>query len=773
MEMKLPRHRPPTQRRLPLPAASRSSSQTLRGSSSPRPQSPSDPITPPPDKPLPLLPARSSSTPPMTRSSTRSSSVYSSTSDFWGPPSPVKSENESIHADVFLQPSFYQSHSTSTPELAGPKQTDLVLEPRKYSPLIPSPSSSPTESKSSSPAPRPSILLPPPPSFPRTPSNWHHVAKLKSFKTVARAVLPSPEESTPFPLLPEEFRAVSKIKPRQSSAAPILQSSSLPRPMSVVNSSSIIDRSTRRNPSIPSIRIDEAEHATEERGRPRDRRRKSSSLDLRKRSRMKGAHKADRTPSPSSSPTRALTADKNYAFAEAGESIVDDIEEDAELLPAPLFTWGRNNFKKHTQQRSDGQITGVSAKATGQPSSGHSRRFGSLTGSGPLSTFMGSHRRRSTSGTIPISPPFAFDTGILADSNDLAATKSFLSPDSSKSIDRQTNVPYHFAFSPPATPQTEFTPGEKDPPPLKTPISHSAHSRTPKPTPQTIAPPSQAHTASEATIPNPGKPSPNSNLANKSAPSLSHSSPSSKYLLPPTSKPFSPLTPNEIALVSQGAAKWGDSLSGSAPHRPKRPIRLPRSTTAPSSAPPASHGASVAGSASAPRKKPGLAGLLGALEKGRGRERQKAVGTGAVVGVHHAHSMSAPVVGRERAGGRGGGDRSAEWIPRPAVKRYPTLASRSEAPRDLKDVPGMVERGAARGGMRLRPEAGMPPGEGGRAESPAASNPRGRRRNEEVARGAGNAVEPGLKQTREEKREEKRKQELKSSIRVVGTETWI
>ncbi|KAL9085111.1 MAG: hypothetical protein Q9165_007755 [Trypethelium subeluteriae] len=380
---------------------------------------------------------------------------------------------------------------------------------------------------------------------------------------------------------------------------------------------------------------------------------------------------------------------------------------------------------------------------------------------------MGSHRRRSTSGTIPISPPFGSDTENLADSNDLAVPQSFVGPGTSKSVERQTNVSYDFAFSLPSTPLTDFTVNKQDSPPLKTPTSHSARSQTPKP--ETLIPASQAQAVAQVPVPNPGKGPPKSNPNSKNVHSPFRPSPLSEYLLSPTPKPFSPLTPGEIALVSKGAAKWGDSLSGSTHHRLKHPLRLPRSRTASSSAPPVSHGAGVAESTSASRKKPGPAGLLGAL----GMVKGKGVGIGAMASVHHAHSISAPLLGKERVGGEGDGDGKAQWVPRPALRRYPTVVSRSEGPRDLEGVLGTVERGGVRGGAGVGAAAGIRGGAAVGADSPALLNPGGRGRNEEVAHGKATGPVSGPKQTRKEKRDEKRKQELKSSIRVVGSETWI
>lgn len=164
--------------------------------------------------------ASSTSPPPRSRSPSpyitrRSSSVYSRTASQWG--SDISSWKSADFADEplpplpMLQPMAY---SVSTPHLGEQLPTPPLLQARAYSPLIISPS--PTASRVSTPSPppqhKPSILLPEPPVSAQVPKKHLRTVSLEK----ARADVHSPGAVH---LLPEELRAQHSIAKSKSHEA--------------------------------------------------------------------------------------------------------------------------------------------------------------------------------------------------------------------------------------------------------------------------------------------------------------------------------------------------------------------------------------------------------------------------------------------------------------------------------------------------------------------------------------------------------------------------
>ena len=159
--------------------------------------------------PTPLIPRRASSnSPPRSRSrssyaSRRSSSVYSRTVSQWGADDAFWGRaafaDEPLPPVPILQPLAY---SASTPQLVARQPTPPPLLPRRYSPIINSPS--PTESRATTPSPAPkhelSVLLPTPPVAAPVPKQHLRTVSLEKAKAAAHA--PGAVH-----LLPEELRA--------------------------------------------------------------------------------------------------------------------------------------------------------------------------------------------------------------------------------------------------------------------------------------------------------------------------------------------------------------------------------------------------------------------------------------------------------------------------------------------------------------------------------------------------------------------------------------
>ncbi|KAK4939660.1 hypothetical protein LTR28_009319, partial [Elasticomyces elasticus] len=190
--------------------------------------------TPPPNqqKPLPPVPLaniRSSTVPgPSTR---RASSVYSRTVSQWvdGGAYEMRKSWQSADfstSDFFLQPTIY---SNSTPQLAERPPSPPLLEPLRYNPHTPSieTSSSTCTTRASTPAPptdsRPSVLLPPRPAV--SPVSLHCVQMVSLDKAQAAA-----QARSAVPLLPEELRAMARARPQFQSSAHSYRTDRAPTP---------------------------------------------------------------------------------------------------------------------------------------------------------------------------------------------------------------------------------------------------------------------------------------------------------------------------------------------------------------------------------------------------------------------------------------------------------------------------------------------------------------------------------------------------------------
>lgn len=159
--------------------------------------------------PTPLIPRRaSSSSPPQSLASSfygarRSSSVYSRTVSQWVPDSVSIRSLDFADAPMPLLPTLQPvAYSASTPQLIERRPTPRLLLPRKYSPLIMTPS--PTVSRSTTPSPPPRHEALPSTSTP--PSSVQATKKKMRIVSLdkAKAAVHSPGA---IHLLPEELRA--------------------------------------------------------------------------------------------------------------------------------------------------------------------------------------------------------------------------------------------------------------------------------------------------------------------------------------------------------------------------------------------------------------------------------------------------------------------------------------------------------------------------------------------------------------------------------------
>ncbi|KAK5172193.1 uncharacterized protein LTR77_003831 [Saxophila tyrrhenica] len=426
--------------------------------------------TPPPNpaKPLPptpLIARRTSHTSPArsknpsSYASRRSSSVYSRTVSQWGgngdddfswtsadfadepmPPLPV------------LQPVAY---SASTPHLGEKSPVQELLQPRIYSPLIFTPS--PTESRdtiASSPARQES------PSFssarqssrkaPKKPVQTISLAQAKANVQAPGAVHLLPEElraqtgkrsRSHEPLRKDSMDMLMPERPPQVPQAPTLLdqngrhlSIALPRQTPSVRIESVVPEagSTVRSPYLQAFKVGTGPERTmqpptsgpqrtsdnnahEERGRPRYRGQRAV-----ERSAYGTKWKIPQSPSPTRGSERE--AAKQYRFPDSPARDTsqhhdtdsdDSIKMKMKLVPRPLFQTkppaklpGAINASP-----SGSSISPRRAGSTRDASRNGSRRSSGSSYPFRLSASRGSsHQRRSTSGSIPISPPSVIST---------------------------------------------------------------------------------------------------------------------------------------------------------------------------------------------------------------------------------------------------------------------------------------------------------------------------------------------------------------------------
>ena len=102
------------------------------------------PANPTESKPLPLVPAKESSSRLASRK--RSSSTYSRAINSWGAPASWRSssnEPSPQSTTIYLQPATFSSEDSQSPDVNH--SLPPVSEPRTYSPILPDPSPDPTE----------------------------------------------------------------------------------------------------------------------------------------------------------------------------------------------------------------------------------------------------------------------------------------------------------------------------------------------------------------------------------------------------------------------------------------------------------------------------------------------------------------------------------------------------------------------------------------------------------------------------------------------------
>ncbi|KAK5201449.1 hypothetical protein LTR16_002624, partial [Cryomyces antarcticus] len=640
--------------------------------------------TPPPtsQKPLPpppTIPERAPSVTPEYDLVRRSSSIYSRPAVSWMAPDSWQKE-EIVEPEFFLQPGVY---SSSTPHLLKRQPTPPLLQPRTYSPLIPSPSSTPAPSPSPSPPTRPSILLPPsPPSIP-IPAGHKRVVSLEKKQQPSPM---SPEASSPdwspLPTKPPQLRKLSAAhSPPQLSRTPpnLLQARKVllnSPPTSQLLPTSYHSRNISQEKALVSLGIDAESQAVAEdyRGRSKQRndsaqappRQRDYSHYIQHYNDFTNPFEERSNAQQLSEQYHALLTDQyrqeNHSPTRRKES--DDVRTHMKMVPQPLFSSHRRTTSKfhslsHKRGQSDGQISPTSPRKDSTQSIGRkfSLREHIRMPSLPLRISLDSmsNRRRSTSGSIPISPPFPLETVALAN----GATTSTGSAGRRRTVKghRKRNSSTAFFTSafhsrktsgtpePAADAATSSSRKTKDPPytaPL--PLLASTHTApAPRSAPRTPASPA-AHSHAR------------NKLSSGGASATSHSSSSTTATTSPTSI---------YKRVGIGAAKWGDSLarpavtptptSNSNPTPASNTARpLPHSPTPPKPAYP--HIFAPARTPAAPRPD--------ALERVRAVLRARAAASPSPGGISIVHHVlpARPLNGAVHAATRKEGDGKAKGV---------------------------------------------------------------------------------------------------------------
>ncbi|KAI9701615.1 MAG: hypothetical protein M1820_006386 [Bogoriella megaspora] len=601
---------------------------------------------------------------------------------------------------------------------------------------------------------RPSILLPPPPTFLNSPDVRYHNTKVHvSNSTALPPPLRSPDESELSPILPETFRAVSNEKSHQDPRNLMANLPALLRPVSDVDFGlEYHDEPTwNTSPILPNV--DGSTELQNKRGRQEYR--IPSPGALASHQHTNGNRDSEvRVDVPLSSKfTDNAIAEEyhslldNQFFEEMGirvdESLEDNLGKDPTLVPPPLFEDGNRSYRSLTKQRRNEHLSRVSIALSKGSFRGH-RRAGSLTNSGPLSAIMGGYRRRSTSGTIPISGAMLLEPASMFDVESRNGP-GLTTPISAEGACRRSSVPQDFAFSPPHS--ISPTPFQGSLPQSKLP-NHPKSLLIIHPEQDGLRSPGLG--SPEAS--NTRQPSP---LGHQKSPTLFQSNPETR---PP--RAFLPMTNDELWLAAKGAAKWGDSLSATKhKDRPLKslsdresPFSIKESTTTS----PMSPTSPTAGSK--------LKSVLSALGKSKSKS---------AANPHHVHSASTPQSQQEK---------SSDWTPKP-MQRYPTLNSIDQS---LTSPRALVAPSSPLATTRDISPASKPVHDTGRrperpAREPMASARKGKPMtvftNESLAAGASKLISNGARKERsrsgkrdKETWDAKRKEELKKRIKIVGPE---
>ncbi|GAB7346347.1 hypothetical protein MBLNU457_5060t1 [Dothideomycetes sp. NU457] len=391
--------------------------------------------TPPPtqQKPLPPVPDQNLFDEPRSMSKRRSSSVYSRTIRQWAPTPESWHSRDLGASDMFLQPNVY---SYSSPHLVESPPTPPLLQPRTFSPLLDSPLTTPEETPDE--WRHESILLPPaPPSINVNPSKGH-------VKTVsldkAKAAMHTPGKA---PLLPEELRALaarslSVVDRHMSRSAEDLRTPttfepppSLPpllnisgykspflRPAAKRPTPDILASGLARPDAAPRRDSGQSDVSFEPRGRTTERQSYQEPMRYGPPTEVKtSVQKQQKTdPERLAEAYQSLLEGSQTSSRQRTPDSFENSRADTRLVPQPLFFNPRQISEQRARQYSQQRLY----PAARQPTRSQSKPAQQLPGTPErprraqpdlhISPRPSPPRRPSTSGSIPISPPFPDET---------------------------------------------------------------------------------------------------------------------------------------------------------------------------------------------------------------------------------------------------------------------------------------------------------------------------------------------------------------------------
>jgi len=386
--------------------------------------------TPPPNqqKPLPPVPGQDPFDEPRSMSKRRSSSVYSRTISQWAPTPESWHSRDLSASDMFLQPNVY---SYSSPHLVESPPTPPLLLLRTFSPLLDSPLTTPDETPEE--WRHESVLLPPaPPSINVNPLKGH-------VKTVsldkAKAAMHTPGKA---PMLPEELRALaarslSVVDHRMSRSAEDLRTQttfetppSLPPLLNISDYKSPFLRPAANRPA-PAVsafvlaKPDEiarrdsgqSDVSFEPRGRTTERQSYQEPLRYGPPTEVDTmVQKQQKTdPERLAEAYHSLLKDSKTSSRQRTPDSVENSRADTRLVPQPLFFNPRQISAQRARQYSQQRLYPPArpTRSSQKPAQQHPSTPERSRQAQPdlhISPRPSSPRRPSTSGSIPISPPF-------------------------------------------------------------------------------------------------------------------------------------------------------------------------------------------------------------------------------------------------------------------------------------------------------------------------------------------------------------------------------
>lgn len=387
--------------------------------------------TPPPthQKPLPPVPDQNLFDEPRSMSKRRSSSVYSRTISQWAPTPESWHSRDLGASDMFLQPNVY---SYSSPHLVESPPTPPLLQPRTFSPLLDSPLTTPDETPEE--WRHESVLLPPaPPAIDVNPTKGH--VKTVSLEK-AKAAMHTPGKA---PLLPEELRALaarslSVVDHRMNRSAEDLRTPttfetppSLPPLLNISDYKSPFLRPAAKRPTpdisapvstrpdvVPRRDSGHSDISFEARGRTTERQSYQEPMRYGPPTEVKtNKQKQQKTdPQRLAETYHSLLKGNKTTSRQRTPDSFENSRADTRLVPQPLFFNPRQISEQRARQYSQQRLYPAARQPTRSPQKpapqlpSTPERPRRAQADLVISPRPSSPRRPSTSGSIPISPPF-------------------------------------------------------------------------------------------------------------------------------------------------------------------------------------------------------------------------------------------------------------------------------------------------------------------------------------------------------------------------------